>query len=255
MLCALMTLATVNNMAIDAPVRKGHSVDYKDGDFACEGYVSAPAVGGKHPLVVIVHQWAGLTDYEKMRADMLADLGYIAFAVDIYGKGNRPTGNDRGTYAGKYKGDRALYRQRLMAGLKAAESQPGVDTSKVAAIGYCFGGTGVLELARAGADIKGVVSFHGGLDSTNKEDGKNIKCKVLICHGADDPTMTRQQIDDCIGELNYGKVDWQMISYSGTVHAFTQPDAGPGPGAVAYNAESDKRSWQSMQDFLHELFK
>lgn len=248
-LVAGMVLGMENTQA------KGMDIDYKDGDFACQGYVVKPMNDRVNPLVLIVHQWGGLTDYEKMRADMLASLGYAAFAVDIYGKGNRPTGAERGQFAGKYKGDRELYRSRLLAGLKAARAVPGVDGSKVAVIGYCFGGTGALELARSGADILGAVSFHGGLDGGKTSEASNIKAKILVCHGADDPSVPPAQVAGFMDEMRAGKVDWHMVSYGGAVHAFTQKEAGNDPSrGAAYNADADRRSWAELQNFLKEIF-
>ncbi len=139
------------------------------------------------PGVLIVHQWMGLTDHEKETANRLAEAGYVAFACDIYGKNDRPAGPaDAGKFAGKFKGDIALFRQRLEAALDVLKNQPEVDASSLAVIGYCFGGTGALELARSGADVKAVISFHGGLSTPNPQDAKNIKGTILVCHGGDD---------------------------------------------------------------------
>lgn len=233
----------------------GQPVDYKDGDVALEGYLAKPDKDAVAPGILIVHQWGGLTDNEKMRADMLAKLGYVAFAVDIYGKGIRPTGNERGQYASKYKGDRALYRSRLKAGLEQIRKTPGVDGSKIVVIGYCFGGTGALELARSGADIVGAVSFHGGLDGGKPEEAKNIKCPILICNGADDPSVPPAQIQSFLDEMRAGNVDYSFINYGNAVHAFTQKEAGnDNSRGAAYNAEADRRSWIALQDFLREVF-
>jgi dienelactone hydrolase len=160
-----------------------------------------------------------------------------------------------GEFAGIYKKDRSLYRRRLNLGLEQLKSQKNVAAGKIAAIGYCFGGTGVLELARSGADISGVVSFHGGLDSPTPEDGKNIKAKILVCHGADDPFVPAKDIDAFKAELTAAKVDWQMISYSNAVHSFTQPMAGnDNSRGAAYNEKADHRSWKAMRQFFDEAF-
>jgi dienelactone hydrolase len=234
-------------------------VEYRDGDVVFEGFVAwdSDNTSDSKPGILIVHQWMGLTDYEKSRCKQLAELGYVAFAVDIYGKDNRP-GNtqEAGQMAGKFKNDRKLYRQRLNLGLQQLKSQSEVDAKNLAAIGYCFGGTGVLELARSGADVRGVVSFHGGLDSPNPDDGKNIGCKILVCHGADDPFVPAKDIEAFKSELNAAKVDWQMVYYSGAVHSFTQPMAGnDNSRGAAYNEKADNRSWNAMNDFFDELFK
>jgi dienelactone hydrolase len=234
------------------------TVEYKQGDATLEGFVAYDdAIQGKRPGVLVVHQWMGLTDYEKHRAEMLARLGYVAFCADIYGKGVHPQNTaEAGAQAGKYKNDRQLLRARVNAGLDALRQQPLADPDRIAAIGYCFGGTTVLELARSGADIGGVVCFHGGLDAPNPDDGKNIKCKVLVCHGADDPFSSPQDIAALEDEMRKGGVDWQLIKYGGAVHSFTQPNAGnDNSKGAAYNEKADKRSWEAMKQFLAEIFK
>lgn len=233
------------------------TIEYKQGDTACEGYLAYDdAVKGPRPGVLVVHDWMGLEGYAKMRADMLAKLGYVAFAADIYGKDVRPKNpKEAGTLAGKYKGDRALLRERVNAALGVLKKQPQVDAKRVAAIGYCFGGTTVLELARSGADVAGIVTFHGGLDTPTR-DAKNIKCKVLICHGADDPYVPGTDVTALQDELRTAGVDWQMVYYSGAVHSFTRPDSGnDNSKGAAYNEKADKRSWEAMREFFAEIFK
>ncbi|MEZ6093195.1 MAG: dienelactone hydrolase family protein [Pirellulaceae bacterium] len=230
-------------------------IEYSDGQNTFEGYLAWDDSVETAPGILIVHQWTGMTDYEKGRARQLAAMGYVAFALDIYGKGVRPQPPEAGAEAGKYKNDRELFRKRLNLGLEQLKNVKGVDHDRLAAIGYCFGGTGVLELARSGANINGVVSFHGGLDSTNPEDGKSIKCKVLVCHGADDPFVPAADIEKFKEELNGANVDWQMIYYSGAVHSFTQPMAGDDNSrGAAYNERADHRSWAAMRQFFKELF-
>jgi dienelactone hydrolase len=234
------------------------TVEYKQGDTALEGFVAYDdAVHGQRPGILVVHQWMGLTDYEKKRAEMLAQLGYVAFCADIYGKGALPKNTqEAGALAGKYKGDRQLLRARINAGLAALRLQALVEQKRVAAIGYCFGGTTVIELARSGADIAGIVCFHGGLDSPTPADGKNIKCKVLVCHGADDRTSSPEDIAAFENEMRTAGVDWQLIKYGGAVHAFTQPNAGnDNSKGAAYNEKADKRSWEAMTQFFAEIFK
>jgi len=232
-------------------------VPYKDGDSDLVGFLAYDDAKAAAPGVVIVPQWMGLTDYEKGRARQLAEAGYVAFCADIYGKGlvAKDTA-EAGALAGKFKGERALYRSRLNAALRALRSSGSMlDARRVAAIGYCFGGTGVLELARSGADVLGVVSFHGGLDSPTPADGKNIKAKVLVLHGADDPFTPKPDIAAMEKELKDAGVDYQLVFYSGAVHAFTQPMAGNDPSkGAAYNERADKRSWRAMLDFFDEIF-
>jgi dienelactone hydrolase len=248
-------LVAASTLASHAAIHT-ETVEYKQGDTTLEGYLAYDdSISGKRPGVLVVHQWLGLTDYEKHRAEQLASLGYVAFCADIYGKGVRPKDTtEAGVLAGKYKSDRALLRARVNAGLEALEKNTLVEPKRIAAIGYCFGGTTVIELARSGADIAGVVSFHGGLDSPTPADGKNIKCKVLALAGADDPFQKPEDLTAFESEMRDNKVDWQIVFYGGAVHAFTQPNPGfVNPGAK-YNEKADKRSWQAMKDFFAEIF-
>jgi dienelactone hydrolase len=233
------------------------TIEYKQGDTTLGGViVYDDAVKAKRPGVLIVHQWLGITEYEKTRATMLAKLGYVAICADIYGKGVHPQDTkEAGVEATKYKTDRTLLRARVNAGLAELKKSDLVDSKRIAAIGYCFGGTTVIELARSGAELNGVVSFHGGLDSPMPADGKNIKCKVLACHGADDPFVPAKDLTAFESEMRDNKVDWQLIAYGGAVHSFTQPMAGnDNSKGAAYNEAADKRSWEAMKQFLAELF-
>ena len=244
--------------ALSAPAKiVTQTVAYQQGGVTLEGYLAYDdARAGKQPGVLVVHQWMGLTDYEQNRAVMLAQLGYVAFCADIYGKGVRPQSiKDAGTEATKYKTDRALLRQRVQTGLEQLKGNPRVDSARVAAIGYCFGGTAVIELARSGAALNGVVSFHGGLDSPTPTDGKNIQCKVLACHGGDDPFVPAKDLAAFEDEMRAANVDWRLIKYGGAVHSFTQPMAdGSLPGAK-YNERADRRSWLDMKNFFAEIFR
>jgi dienelactone hydrolase len=179
----------------------------------------------------------------------------VAFCADIYGKGIRPQNiAEAGAQATKYKTDRKLLRARANAGLATLKANPLVDPARVAAIGYCFGGTTVIELARSGADLAGIVSFHGGLDSPTPADGHNIKCKVLVCHGADDPFEKPADLAAFEQEMRDAGVDWRLIKYGGAVHSFTQPNVGEAIPGARYNARADHRSWNDMKSFFNELF-
>ena len=253
-ICSLVTLVFVvsTNAAIQTQI-----VDYKDGDTMLEGViVFDDTVKTKRPGVLIVHQWMGLSGYEKKRAEMLAQLGYVAFCADIYGKGVRPASvPEASDQAGKYKGDRALLRSRVNAGLVTFKKSELLDTKRVAAVGYCFGGTTVIELARSGAELSGIVSFHGGLDSPAPGDGKNIKTKVLACHGADDPFVPAKDLAAFQNEMKSSGVDWQLVQYGGAVHSFTDWNATGAMKGAQYNEKADKRSWEDMKQFFGELFK
>jgi dienelactone hydrolase len=211
------------------------------------------SVKGKQPSVLVVHQWKGLGDYEKKRAEMLAKLGYNVFAVDIYGKGIRPDNpKDAAAEAGKYKSDRDLLRRRITAGLEQLKKLPPTDPKRIAAIGYCFGGTTALELARSGADIAGVVSFHGAVGPVAP--AKQIKARILACHGADDPFVPPEEVKAFEDEMRKAGADWQLVAYGNSVHSFTDWGAGnDNSKGAAYNEKADKRSWQAMKDFFAEI--
>lgn len=235
---------------------KNQFISYQQGDANLEGYlVYDDSFTGPRPGVLVVHEWWGLNDYAKMRSVILARLGFVAFAADIYGKGIRPaTPQEAGVEAGKYKNDRELFKQRVIAALDVLRQQPNVAKNKLAAIGYCFGGTAVLELARSGADIKGVVSFHGGLSTPTKDEAKNIRAQVLILHGADDPFVPPEEVADFENEMRSGQVKYSLVKYLGAVHGFTNPDnKGAIPGAL-YNKAADEASWLEMRKFFDRIF-
>ncbi len=237
---------------------KTEVVEYRHGDVVLEGYLAYDdAVQGKRPGVLVVHEWMGHNPYVRKRAEQLAKLGYVAFALDMYGKGVRAKdGKEAAALAGKYKGDRKLMRARAGAGLEVLRGNPRTDPARLAAIGYCFGGTTVLEMARGGADLAAVVSFHGGLDTPNPDDGKNIRGKVLALHGGDDPFVPPKEVEAFQEEMRRGGVDWQFVSYGGAVHSFTNPDAGSDNSqGAAYNARADGRSWAAMSAFFAETLK
>jgi dienelactone hydrolase len=223
-----------------------------------EGYLAYDdSFSGKRPGVLVVHEWKGLGEYEKKRARMLAELGYVAFAGDIYGKGVRAvTTQEAAHLSGKYKSERPLLRARVKAALEVLKTLPLTDPARTAAIGYCFGGTTVLELARSGAAVRGVVSFHGGLATPAPDDARNIKARVLVLHGADDPYVRPDEVAAFQKEMKIGGVDWQMVYYGGAVHSFTKKASGDDPSrGVAYNEKADKRSWEAMKKFFGEIFR
>jgi len=232
-------------------------VEYKSGDVVCEGWHAyAEPKDKKRAGVLIVPQWTGISSHEKEVAGKLAKLGYNVLVADIYGKGIRPKPPEAGKEAGKYKGDRALFRQRLSAAMEVLAADEATDASRIVAIGYCFGGMGVLELARSGANVLGVVSFHGSLNTAAPEDAKNIKCPVLVLHGADDPFVPQAEVDDFIKEMKSGEVKYEFVSYPGAVHAFTQKEAGnDNSKGAAYNAAADEASWKAMKDFFFKVLQ
>jgi dienelactone hydrolase len=255
----LLILAMLLMLVVPARAAvRSERVEYKQGDATLEGYLAYDdALSGKRPGILVVHEWWGLNEYVKGRADQLAQMGYVAFAADIYGKGvGAKAPADAGRLSNIYASDRKLMRARVTAGLDMLLKNQYTDPARVAAIGYCFGGMTVLELARSGANVAGVVSFHGELNTPDPGDSKNIKAKVLVLHGADDPVVPTNQVLAFVEEMRKARVDWQLVMYGNAVHTFTNAQAGNDPSkGAAYNEKADKRSWQAMKDFFAEIFK
>lgn len=232
-------------------------IDYKDGDVALQGFLAwNDTAQGNAPGVLIVHEWWGHNDYARMRAKQLAELGYVAFALDMFGKGvQAKDAQEAGKLAGPFYQDRNLMRSRATAGLNVLKGQKMVDSTRIAAIGYCFGGSTVLELARSGAPVLATVSFHGGLDFPDNGDCKNIKGTVLICTGADDPMVPPEKVQAFEKQLKAAKVDYAIYTYGHAVHAFTNPEADKRnlPG-IGYNEHADKRSWDALKALLKDKF-
>ena len=235
---------------------KAYDFEYNDGDETCEGFVVSHDDDSQRPGVIISHAWGGLGDFEKDKAQAVAKLGYNVLAIDMYGKGIR--GNsiaENQELMGRFINDRQLLRQRINCGLNTLKSLNGVDPNKTAAMGFCFGGLCVLDLARSGADVTGVISIHGIFAPPENLPNELIKAKVLALHGYDDPMATPQNLVDFGTEMTDAGVDFQIHAYGLTYHAFTFPPANdPGMGTV-YSPTADKRSWIALTNFLAEIFE
>ena len=231
--------------------------DYGAGDEVFEAYLAEPQSSGddtKRPLVLVCHAWGGQGDFERAAADRLAGLGYIAMAVDVYGKGKRgETPEECQALMGPLVGDRAELQSRLAFAMETATAMDGVDTSRVAAIGFCFGGLSVLDMARMGADVKGVVSFHGLFMPAPNIPSPKISTKVLALHGWKDPMATPENVMEFSKEMTEAGADWTLNAYGNAVHAFTNPAADGSTSGVAYHAEADRRSWAACEDILQEV--
>jgi dienelactone hydrolase len=233
-------------------------IDYWDGALELRGVLAFDeSKAGLRPGIVVVHEAWGLGAHAIARAEMLAEHGYIALAADMYG--GRRQASDLSTameLIGELRTDPAKLRARAAAAVAALKAQPDVDPTRLAAIGFCFGGTTVLELARDGADLKGVVSFHGGLESHAPATPGAVAAKVLVLTGADDPMIPPAQVTAFEEEMRAAGADWQVVAYGGAMHGFTNPEAGkivslPG---LAYHAPTDRRSWAAMMAFFEEIF-
>ncbi len=231
-------------------------IDYQDGDSQLEGYLAYNETGAPLPAVLVAHDWSGRREFACKAAERVAAMGYVGFALDMYGKGIYGSDGDaegNAALMNPYFSDRALLRRRMNAALLAARELPQVDTTKIAAMGYCFGGLCVLELARSGADVIGVISIHGLFVPGNVVN-KKISAKVLCLHGHDDPMVPPEQVLAFEKEMTDAGVDWQVHVYGNTMHAFTNPAANnPGFGTV-YKEIAEKRAYQSIANFLKELF-
>ena len=232
------------------------SLEYRQDGAVLEGFLAYDdALQGPRPGVLVVHEFWGLNDYVKMRARQLAEMGYVALAADMYGKGVvTKDPQEARKLAGHLRGT-PLLRKRALAGLELLKQNKLVDPKRLAAIGFCFGGTTVLELAYAGADLAGVVSFHGGLFPPQPEDLKKIKAKILMLHGAEDPFTKPQEIAAFQEALGKAGADWQMVYFGGAVHSFSNPEAGSDKSkGAAYDARAAARAWKQMQLFFKEIF-
>jgi dienelactone hydrolase len=233
------------------------AVEYRHHDTVMQGYLAYDdTVTGKRPGVLVVHEWWGLNEFAKERANKLAEMGYVALAVDMYGKGQVTQDPEEARKLAGHVRSTPLMRERAKAGLEILHKHSLVDPQKLAAIGFCFGGTTVLELAYSGADVKGVVSFHGGLTAAKPEDRKNIKASFLVLHGADDPLIKPEEAQAFQNAMRQAGADWQMVYYGGAVHSFANPKAGSDKSkGVAYDSRAASRSWEQMRLFLKELFQ
>ena len=252
-----MTIAAIFCASTAAAEVTEKKVEYQQGSAKLVGYVySDSKSSGPRPGVLIFSDWMGIGKFAKERAEQLVALGYDAFVADIYGDGKAAADpKEAGELAGKFKSDRPEMRARANAGLQAFLKNAAVDPAKVGAIGFCFGGTVALELARSGAPIAGLVSFHGGLDTPDASLAKNIKGKILVLHGADDPYVPEKDVKDFETEMRSAKVNWELVKYGDSVHAFTNPAAGnDNSKGAAYNAQAEKRSKKAMEDFFKEIF-
>ncbi|HEY1793471.1 MAG TPA: dienelactone hydrolase family protein [Opitutaceae bacterium] len=240
------------------------SVDYEQGGVKLKGFLAyddARAKEAKLPGVLVVPEWWGLNAYAKHRAEQLAGMGYVAFGVDMYGDGKVATDPDEaGKLAGQFYG-KPLMAERAQAALDQLLATGLVDPSRVAAIGYCFGGSTVQALAYSGAPLAGIVSFHGGLIPITQGGASRIKARMLICHGALDPGTSPEKLSAFLKAANEAKVDYKFDIYAGAYHAFTNPDSDKTAekypkmrGFIAYSPSADRRSWQDMQDFFAEIF-
>jgi dienelactone hydrolase len=241
-------------MAIDATSIVLTPASYEYGDRKFAGYIADGSNGRKAPGILVAHEGAGLVDHPKSRAQMLAALGYVAYAFDLFGGEAMPMEEAR-TVVQHLRADLPELRGRVSAALGVLKAQPSVNKRRLGAIGFCFGGTAVLELARSGADVAGVVGFHAGLTTSRPEDAHNIRGRVLVCMGADDPIITEDQRLAFAEEMTKGGADWQMHVYGGVGHSFTNRDidAWKFPG-FAYDETADRRSWTAMRAFFDEVF-
>jgi len=228
-----------------------HNGNLLQGVLAWDDQASAP-----RPAVLVSHAWAGRDEFAEGKARALAELGYVGFALDMYGKGILGSGpEENAKLMGPLIEDRGLLQSRQAAALNIVRQQPEVDPARIAAIGYCFGGLCVLDLARSGADLRGVASFHGLLNSPGNTEGNRILAKVLVLHGYDDPMAPPEQVLALADELTKGGSDWQIHAYGGTVHAFSNPKANDPEFGTVYKKEADHRSWQSLGNFLAEVLE
>jgi len=258
---AMLSLTVFAGSAAAGPMVEGKDVQYSAEGVTLKGYLAYDkSIKGKRPAVLVVHEWWGLNDYARKRADMLAELGYAALAVDMYGEGKTASHpDDAGKFSSELMKNFDVAKARFMAAVEFLKGQPTVDPDRLAAIGYCFGGGVVLNMARQGVDLKGVASFHGGLAAVKPAAPGEVKAKILVLHGADDKFTTPEQIEAFKQEMKKAGADFRFIAYPGAIHSFTNPEAGELGKKfnlpLAYNAEADKKSWEELKKFLAAIFK
>jgi len=230
-------------------------LDYADDDAVCEAYVAHGNAAARRPAVLVAHQWSGQSDAERAAADRLASLGYVGFALDVYGKGRRgQPGTDNSHLMNPFMADRAGLRARLLAAVDAARGHDAVDPDRIAVVGYCFGGLCALDLARANAPgLRGAVSFHGMFSPPNIGPQPAIKASVLVLHGWDDPMAPPQDVLALSAELSAARADWQIHAHGHAMHSFTNPAANAPERGLAYDAKAADRSWKSTEQFLAEV--
>jgi dienelactone hydrolase len=257
---SIFLVACVVSSALASPALaavKTKAITYNQGDMQFSGFLAwDDSLPGKRPGVLVVHEWWGLNDYARERATKLAALGYVAFAADMYGEGKtakHPT--EAREMATKVRSNVKNWQERATAALEVLKSQEQCDASNLAAIGYCFGGSTALQLAYTGADLKAVATFHAALVAPDAAQAKQIKARILVCHGADDPFISKESIDGFRTALDGAKADWTMVNYSGARHSFTVPSADShNIDGMKYHALADQRSWQHLQTLLGEVF-
>lgn len=232
---------------------KTERIEYRDGDTLLEGFCAYEDKQAKKPAILVCHDWSGKNDFACEKATKLAELGYVGFALDMYGKGKTGTTKEEKTALMQpLVQDRRKLQKRILAAYECVKTLSPVNSKKIGAIGYCFGGLCVLDLARTGADVTSVASFHGLLSAPTGAQEEHIKAKILVLHGFDDPMVTPDNVMEFGEEMTHAKVDWQLIIYGNAMHAFTNPQANdPGFGTV-YNRKADERSWIAMRSFFHE---
>ncbi len=239
---------------------QGQEVRYKANDITLHGYLAFDdSIKGKRPGVLVVHEWWGHNEYARKRARMLAEMGYVALAVDMYGKGkNASHPKEAGEFSSTVRKELSVAKARFIAAQRLLASHENTEKSQLAAIGYCFGGAVVLDMARSGLDLKGVVSFHGSLDTSIPAKVGTVKAKILVLNGGDDKFIKPEVIETFKQEMMNAKVDFEFISYPGAMHSFTNPEATENGKQfnipLAYQAEADRLSWTKMQTFFNTLF-
>lgn len=256
--CHLLWSAGLSLLLLSTEVHaqvQQRELTYSQGDTQLVGQLFAPAEStpAGHPGVLVIHEYWGLNEHARNIARQLAEAGYVALAVDMYGDGKHTEHpQTAGAWASQLRKEMPLLRARAAAGLAALQAQPGVDPQRIAAVGYCFGGTSVLQLAYSGAPVRGVISVHGNPLPADDADLPNLKAAVLILHGADDPHVKQETIDACLAQFRKTKIDWQMVSYGNTVHSFTNPQADR--DTARYQPASARRAWAATLAFLAEVF-